>query len=307
MNVIQTNNLNKFYKTTCALQNVNMTLKKGDIYGLIGKNGAGKTTLMRIICGLTYASTGTFTLLGGSDINAVTANRKYISAIIESPSLYKNFNARKNLQTVALLKGIDKNSKVIDELLEFSGLQNTGNKKVKFFSLGMRQRLAIAIALLGNPEVLILDEPINGLDPVGIVEIRDMLIKLNKEKGVTILISSHILSELEHLATRYGIINNGCLIEEITATELMSKMTKTTNIVFADKNDLEKAANILKEQFNITDFKIEGDTIAILCDIENEISKINLALAKENILLKGISTIGTNLEQYFIERTRGQK
>ena len=305
MNVIETFNLSKFYKNTCALNNVNMTLKKGDIYGLIGKNGAGKTTLMRIICGLATQSEGGFSLFGESAPNAVIENRKKLSGIIESPALYKNFNARKNLECVAVLKGIDKNSKVIDELLEFSGLSGTNNKKVKFFSLGMKQRLAIAIALLGEPDLLILDEPVNGLDPVGIVEIRDMLKRLNKDKGVTILISSHILTELAHLASCYGIINNGSLIEEISATELESKMAKTLNIVLAQIGDIGKATAILKEKFGISDFAVEGDTIAIKGNVNDKASEINMAFAKEDISIKGISNLTMDLEQYFIEKTKG--
>ncbi len=305
MNVIETYNLSKYYKYTAALKDVNMTLKRGDIYGLIGKNGAGKTTLMRILCGLSYPSEGGYSLFGYSDGAGVTENRKYLSAIIESPALYKNFNAEKNLKAMAILKGIDPLSPKIEELLMISGLGNTGNKKVKFFSLGMKQRLAIAMALLSDPELLILDEPINGLDPEGIVEIREMLKKLSAEKGVTILISSHILSELSHLATRYGIIDKGRLIEEVTAGELENKMRKTLNIVLALKEDAGRAGAILREKFGIEDYSVEGDTIVIKSNVNDRASEINMAFAKENILVKGISSITMDLEQYFLESTKG--
>lgn len=308
MSVISTYNLSKSYKETLAIKSVNMTLEKGDIYGLIGKNGAGKTTLMRIICGLTFPSAGSYSLFGAVTENDITQNRVKLSAIIEAPALYKNFNAKKNLQIIALLKGIEINSPQLDQLLAFSGLENVGNKKVKNFSLGMKQRLAIAMALLGDPEVLILDEPVNGLDPVGIVEIRDILKRLNKEMGVTILISSHILSELSQLATKYGIIDKGCLIEEISAQDLEQKMKKTLNITLALKTDFDRAAVVLKDTFDITDFIIEGDTIVFNDNqISEKASEINMALAKENIMIKGINITTMDLEQYFIDSTREAK
>lgn len=304
MNVLQTFSLTKNYKNTCALKDVNITLQKGDIYGLIGKNGAGKTTLMRILCGLSYQSEGNYSLLGENSFSGNTDKRQHISAIIESPALYKNFTARKNLEAIAALKGISIKSRKIDELLEFAGINNTGSKKVKFFSLGMKQRLAIAMALLSEPQILILDEPVNGLDPEGIVEIRNMLKKLSTEKGVTIMISSHILSELSHLATRYGIIDKGRLIEEISAADLEQKMRKTLNIVLAAREDAEKACNILKENFNITDYSLEGDTLVINSNVNDKASEINMAFAKQDILIKGISSVTMDLEQYFIESTR---
>jgi ABC-2 type transport system ATP-binding protein len=304
MNVIETFDLCKYYQNTRALENINMTLQKGDIYGLIGKNGAGKTTLMRILCGLSCPSEGSYSLFGLRTEKEIIESRKKISAIIEAPALYKNFNARMNLQAIALLKGIDKNTPEIDKILKMTGLSGTGNKKVKFFSMGMKQRLGLAMALLSQPEILILDEPVNGLDPEGIVEIREILKKLNAEKGVTILISSHILSELSHLATRYGIIDKGRLIEEISASGLESKMKKTLNVVLALKEDMTRAGAILNEKFGIADYKVEGDTLLISGAASDKASEINMAFARENIMIKGISSMTMDLEQYFLESTR---
>lgn len=306
MDIVKTYGLNKAYKNALVLNNVNITIIKGDIYGLIGKNGAGKTTLMRIICGLTIPTSGTYSLFGKYSENDLVGERSKIGAIVETPSLYLNFSARKNLQTVAILKGIDKNSPKIDEMLAFSGLTDTGNKKVKNFSLGMKQRLAIAMALLSDPEFLILDEPVNGLDPVGIVEMREILKRINHEKGTTILISSHILTELSQLATKFGIIDKGCLIEEISAEKLEEKLSQTLNVSFTFKEDIERASVILKEKFNIKDFSVQGDTIVIKDNeaIKNG-AKINMELSKENIFVKSVNLTAIDLEQYFINMTKG--
>ncbi|MDD4002613.1 MAG: ATP-binding cassette domain-containing protein [Clostridia bacterium] len=306
MSAISTFNLCKQYKFVKALNDVNMTVNKGDIYGLIGRNGAGKTTLMRIICGLTSQTSGSFSLLGETEENRIIDSRAKMSAIIESPALYKNFTARENLQIMALLKGIDIKSSKIDELIELSGISKLSLKaKVKNFSLGMCQRLALVMAFLNNPEILILDEPVNGLDPEGIKEIRELLKQLNQEGGVTILISSHILSELSHLATTYGIIDKGLLIEEVSAKNLEEKMKQSLNIVLSSKEDMQKAAEILSQQFGGIDCKIEGDTIAVKGEnLDEKASKINMALSKAEIMIKGMSVNSTDLEQYFLDKTR---
>lgn len=305
MNAIATYNLCKQYKNVLALNNVSITVKKGEIYGLIGKNGAGKTTLMRILCGLTAPTAGSFSIMDQSDPAMILQSRAKLSAIIESPALYKNFNARENLQIMALLKGIDKNSPKIGEMLQLTGINpKLLGGKVKTYSLGMCQRLAIAMAMLSDPEILILDEPSNGLDPEGIKEIRDLLRQINKEKGVTILISSHILHELSQLATVYGIIDRGMLIEEISAKELESKTKKTLSITLSDKNDIQSALNVLS-QFGGLNVKAEGDTLVIEGENIDELaSKINMALAKAEIMIKGMSAKSTDLEDYFLSRTR---
>lgn len=222
--VLKTQNIEKKYKHNIAAKQVNMHIKKGEIYGLIGSNGSGKTTIMKIITGNTMPTSGHFTLFESDN---VTAQRAKLGCIIETPALYNTMNARQNLNMVRTL--LDKEPTLdISEVLNIVGLENTGKKKVKHFSLGMKQRLGLAMALLGSPEFLLLDEPTNGLDPVGIKEFRKLLIKLNRDYGMTILISSHILGELFKLATTYGILVNGRLVAELQHKD-MEKITNEGN------------------------------------------------------------------------------
>ena len=213
--ILTTKDIVKKYGTRTVLNKINMNIHKGDIYGFIGKNGAGKTTFMRTVLSLTPKDSGEVRLFGDKSIKDVGLK---IGSLIESPGLYKNASAYENLKRFSILYGADENK--INEILELVGLSDTGKRKTKDFSLGMRQRLGIAIALLGDPEFLLLDEPVNGLDPEGIKDIRDVILKLNKEKNITFLISSHLLDELSKVVTRYGIIDNGVLIEEIDAKKL---------------------------------------------------------------------------------------
>lgn len=213
--ILQTDNLSKVYGTKTVLNHVSIHVPKKSIYGLVGKNGAGKTTLMRIICGLTQQSEGSYTLLGKSNDDAARNN---MGVLIEKPGIYEHMTALENLRYFSLLFGLQ--SQDHHKILEMVGLQNAGKKKARQFSLGMKQRLGIAISLLGNPDFLILDEPINGLDPEGVYEMRKMLATLNREHGTTIMIASHILSELHKLATDYAIIDGGCLIDEFSKETL---------------------------------------------------------------------------------------
>ncbi len=229
--ILRTNHLTKKYGTHCVVKDLSLTVQEGDIYGFIGKNGAGKTTLIRMIAGLAKPTEGNLLLFGGQNL---TAARAAIGTVIENPALYPNMSARNNMMAQVKLKG--ESPEQIDRLLELVGLGDTGRKKAKNFSLGMRQRLAIAIALIGSPKFLILDEPTNGLDPQGIREIRELIIKLNQEEKITVLISSHILSELSKFATRYGIIHNGQLIEEFTEQELWERHRENETV---QDNDLE--------------------------------------------------------------------
>jgi ABC-2 type transport system ATP-binding protein len=228
--VLQTSGLTKKYGKQIAVNNVDLNIEKGDIYGLIGKNGAGKTTIMKIVCGLVYQDQGDIQLFESGDLQK---NRKRIGCVIEQPALYPDMTAGENLIYYDKLIGITDYDNV-DEVLSLVGLKNTGRKKTKAFSLGMKQRLSIAISLLGNPDFLILDEPINGLDPSGIREIRELLLKLNSENEITILISSHILGELAKIATKYGIINKGVLVDEFQAVELEERCKKCLAIVVDD-------------------------------------------------------------------------
>lgn len=227
---LQTDALRKDYKNFKALNGLSMNIPKGSIYGFVGKNGAGKTTLIRLICGLQEPTSGGYTLYGrkSTDKEIVKARRR-IGAVVETPSLYLDMTADENMKYQYKLIG-NPDYSTIPELLKLVGLENTGKKKAGNFSLGMKQRLGIAIALSGNPDFLILDEPINGLDPQGIVEIRELILKLNSEMGITVLMSSHILGELSKLATHYGFIDRGSIVSEISSEDLESRCRKRIRV-----------------------------------------------------------------------------
>ena len=217
--VLKTKELTKRFGGKLAVSNVDMHIREGEVYGLIGENGAGKTTIMRMVAGLASQTNGEIELFDSSDLNA---GRKRIGCVIENPAIYGNMTARENIEVFRRLVG-DNRENIAEEILETVGLGDTGKKKAKNFSLGMKQRLSIGIALLGDPDFLILDEPINGLDPTGIAEVRDLITKLNEEKKKTILISSHILGELFKVATHFGVIRKGELVEEFSRDELSEK------------------------------------------------------------------------------------
>lgn len=299
--VLKTYNITKKYGEQLAVDNVNMTIKKGDIYGFIGQNGAGKTTLIRLITGLIHKSGGEIELLGANEENELNKARTMVGSLIESPSFYTNMTARENLEVSRLVRNIP-GKKCIDEVLELVGLKDVEKKKVKNFSLGMRQRLGIANALMGNPKLLILDEPINGLDPMGIVEIRELLKKINKEKDMTILISSHILSELSELATTYGIISNGKLIEEITAKQLSEKCRQYIDLKV---DDTARAVILLERELGISDYEIlEDSNIKVFSNLDN-VGEVNSLLSRSGIIVESISVKGENLEEYFMNKVGG--
>lgn len=229
--ILKTNHLTKHYSHRTVVSDLSMTIHEGDIYGFIGKNGAGKTTLIRMIAGLAAPDDGDMLLFDSPDL---LKGRAQIGTVIESPALYPGMTARQNMIVQSKLLGADLSQ--IDPILLLVGLDDTGKKKVKQFSLGMRQRLAIALALIGKPKFLLLDEPTNGLDPEGIREIRELILKLNKELKITVLISSHILGELSKFATRYGIIHQGKLLEEFTEAELLERCSKNGS----HESDLEE-------------------------------------------------------------------
>ena len=299
--VLKTYNITKKYGEQLAVDNVNMTIKKGDIYGVIGQNGAGKTTLIRLITGLIHKSGGEIELLGANEENELNKARTMVGSLIESPSLYTNMTARENLEVSRLVRNIP-GKKCIDEVLELVGLKDVEKKKVKNFSLGMRQRLGIANALMGNPKLLILDEPVNGLDPMGIVEIRELLKKINKEKDMTILISSHILSELSELATTYGIISNGKLIEEITAKQLSEKCRQYIDLKV---DDIARAVILLERELGISDYEVlEDSNIKVFSNLDN-VGEVNSLLSRSGIIVESISVKGENLEEYFTNKVGG--
>ena len=279
-NVVEINNLCKTYKDTKAVAHVNMTIKKGDIYGFIGRNGAGKSTTLKMIVGLIFPTSGQIKLFGESR-NKFTDRR--IGSLIENPGLYPNLSAYDNMELKAIALGLKDKEKII-ELLNLVKLDYKSKKIVKKFSLGMKQRLAIALALLGNPDLLILDEPINGLDPEGIRQIREVIQYLNENKKMTIIISSHILGELSKIATRYGIIRDGQMIEEISAKELDQKCR---DYLLLKVEQVEKAIPLLENDLGIYDYIVhENNEIRIYDNIES--SKINLVLTKHNIKINQI-------------------
>lgn len=297
--VLETNNLDKKYKDFKALNHTNIHIEKGAIYGLIGKNGAGKTTLIRIICGLQAPTNGTYTIYGeNNNSNNIASVRKRMGAIIETPSIYSEMTARDNLIEQYKLVGMP-SLDGIDDLLKLVGLNNTGKKKAKHFSLGMKQRLGIAIALSNNPDFLILDEPINGLDPQGIIEIRELILKLNKEKRITILISSHYLDELSKIATHYGFLDNGSIIKEISSVKLMKKMEHKIELKVNNQKDFVKYF----EEKNISYEVIDDKTINVYG--KYNLSKFITELSKKNLIADEVHEQEESLENYYMNLIGG--
>ena len=297
--VLTTHNVSKYYHTSMALSSMTMNVPKGSVYGLVGLNGAGKTTLMRVICGLQPPSTGYYELYGVRHTDRkICKVRRRVGAVIEKPAFYSNLTARDNLVAQYKMLGLPVDESV-KELLELVGLSGTGKKKAGKFSLGMKQRLGIAIALAGFPDFLILDEPINGLDPEGIVEIRELIIKLNREKGTTVLISSHILSELSLLATHYGFVNRGKIVKEISAEELEKQARKC---MIAEVSDTQVLALVLEELG--AEFEMISDKKAKIFE------KLSVTLLSEKLAAKGCELIGLteadeSLESYFLDLVGG--
>ncbi|AUM94681.1 TPA: ABC transporter ATP-binding protein [Clostridium botulinum] len=299
--ILKTTNLSKRYKKDFAVNNLNISIKRGEIYGFIGENGAGKTTFIRMITGLVAPTNGEIKLFSKEKGDELGTVRKRIGALIERPAFYPYMTAYENLEAFRIQKGIP-GKECIDKTLKSVGLYEDKNKKLKNFSLGMKQKLALAIALLGDPEFLILDEPINGLDPMGIKEIRELLKKLNKEKNITMLISSHILGELYQLANCYGIIHKGKLMEQITLKELDEKCKRSLSIKVDDVN---KAATILETELSTNNFKIFPDGTIKLYDYVDNSRLVSSTLTKQNIIIDQIMPNESNLEEYFINLVGG--
>ncbi|EWM54398.1 ABC transporter ATP-binding protein [Ruminococcus flavefaciens] len=297
--VLKTKDLCKQYKDFKALKGLTMNVPKGAIYGFVGRNGAGKTTLIRIICGIQFSTSGSFELYGVKDSDsAISETRRRMGAIVETPSIFPYLTARENLEMQYDIMGMPDYSS-IDGLLELVGLKNTGKKLAKNFSLGMRQRLAIAVALCGNPDLLIFDEPINGLDPQGIIEIRELILKLNKERNITILISSHILDELAKLATHYGFIDNGSIVREMSAEELETACRKCVRINVTDCTAAVKALDDME-----FDYKISDENVIDIYAKPN-ITRLAAALSKEGCEILSCTEHDENLEGFFISLVGG--
>ncbi|MEC0168341.1 ABC transporter ATP-binding protein [Paenibacillus graminis] len=299
--VLQTNQLSKKFKGSAALDKVNLSIRKGSIYGFIGQNGAGKSTLMRIVTGLAFPSGGSIELFGASGERALTQARKRMGLIIESPSLFPHMTAAENLEVNRLLRGIP-GKDCVARMLELVGLQGTGRKKVKNFSLGMKQRLGLAIAMLSDPEFLILDEPTNGLDPMSVIEMRELLKQLNHERGITILISSHILSELHLLASHYGIIHHGRLLEQLTAQELNDKCQQ---YVYIKADNPDKAATVIQNELRTNDFEVMPDGAIKLYGHMEQPGKVSSALFSAGLEIVQFMPMGEDLESYFMKRIGG--
>ena len=295
--VLQTYSITKQYGKVTAVDHVSIHLEQGDIYGLIGRNGAGKTTLMKMVSGITHPTSGSYSFFEEED-NQKTISR--VGCLIEQPALYPEMKVEDNLRFYDTLLGIT-DSRNIDELLEMVDLKEVRKKKTKQLSLGTKQRLGIAIALIGYPDVLILDEPINGLDPTGIVEVRNLLLKLNKERNMTLLISSHILGELSRMATKYGIIDQGVLVEELTHSELLEKTRQAVRIVYSDSRTIA----VELDKMGFSEYKVLPDgQIMVYCD-PSFCGKINAGLGKKGIYVDSISVTGQDPETYFVGKMGG--
>lgn len=301
--VIKTYNLCKKYKNYDALLDVSINVKKGDIYGLVGDNGAGKTTLLRILAGQSYASSGSFELFLTSNEKELSDIRKHTGVIIESPSFYPNLTVEKNMEYYRIQRGIPGKSRV-DKALKEVNLYDVKKKKFSQLSLGMKQRLGLALAMMSEPELLILDEPINGLDPSGIIEIRNLLLKLNKEKNITIVISSHILLELSNIATCYGFLNKGRLVKEISASELNEKCKSYLEIKV---NNVNKLAALLEEKLGYRDYKVLPNEVIKVFDINRDPKKISELIVKNGIELSSLKEKTINLENYYMSLMGGAK
>ncbi len=297
--VLQANGLTKSYRKFKALDSLDMHVPKGSIYGFVGKNGAGKTTLIRVITGLQYPTSGEFELYGVKNADkAICKSRRRMGAVVETPSIYLDMTAVDNLKQQYRVLGLPSYDG-IDELLKLVGLENTGKKKARDFSLGMKQRLGIAVALCGSPDFLVLDEPINGLDPQGIVEIRELILRLNRERKITVLISSHILDELSKLATHYGFIDSGRMIREMSAGELEAACRKCIRITVTSTAALARVLDSMNIEYKIVD-----DSTADIYAKPN-ITKLSLALDKEGCEVLSVEEHDESLESFYISLVGG--
>lgn len=292
--VLKANGLTKKYGKQVALDSANMEVHRGDIYGLIGRNGAGKTTMMKIICGLTNPTSGEFEIFGKSGTE-VEKERSRIGCLIENPAFFGYMTAYQNLRYYCYQKGIV-NLKQIDEVLELVGLMEARDKKFKAFSLGMKQRLGIAFALLDNPELVILDEPINGLDPIGISELREVFVRLAKEKGVTIVISSHILSELYATADHFLFVEKGHVLKDYTKEQLDTECSKC---LVLKTNNPKKAATVLEMVLDVSDYKVINDEEIRIYKLDIDIPMVSKRLIENDVAVIGLFEAGVSLEEFF--------
>ena len=300
--ILETKNLSKRYQSQLALNRVTLRLEQGRIYGLIGRNGAGKTTLMRLIAGLAFPTEGTIELFGRSGRHSLEQTRKQIGALIEYPALAGGMSAKENMHLRCLMKGLP-DYELEDELLRLVGLEEVKKKKVRHFSLGMKQRLGIAAALIGNPELLLLDEPVNALDPAGVIEIRSLLKKLSAYENKTILISSHNLPELYHVATDYIILHGGEVCEIISHKELDERCQ--SHIVL-ESTDAGHLTAVLEEQLQTSKYQVLPDGSVRLYDLLDERQRLGQVLYDNGVVLTKLAVYETNLEAYFMDVIGGK-
>ena len=297
--ILTARSLGKRYKNFKALNDFSIHVPKGAIYGFVGKNGAGKTTFIRLVCGLQEPSAGSYAIYGTENNDpGISRCRRRMGAVVETPSIYQDMTAEDNLKEQYRIIGLPSFDS-IPELLRLVGLENTGKKKAKHFSLGMKQRLGIAIALAGNPDFLILDEPVNGLDPQGIIEVRELILKLNREKGITFLISSHILDELSRLATHYGFIDSGHMVKEMSAAELDAACRKCIRVQVSDVRALSRVLDEMDLEYSIL-----SDTMADIFAKIN-VSQLALALAEQGCDIISLDKHEESLESYYVNLIGG--
>ena len=299
--IMTTEGLTKTYGHKDAAKDINIHIREGEVYGLIGRNGAGKTTIMRMLSGLSNPTRGSFTMFGKTGAEALK-EMKHVGVLIEHPGLYPNMSAYENLKIKTIAMGCDKKDGYIEDIINLIGLENAGNKHAGSFSLGMRQRLGIGLALIGDPKLIILDEPINGLDPQGIVEVRQMLAKLRDEKGITIMISSHILDELGKLADSYGIIHEGELIDEFTTDELHKRCGK---YMLIKTDDNETAVKTLKTA-NFGTAEIDKDGFIRISERLEDVKDVVKLLVSKDIVPSHVSVSNVSLEDYYLSVTGGK-
>lgn len=301
--ILRTQAVTRRYGSFAAVDDLSLEVDKGDIFALVGQNGAGKTTLLKLVCGLTPPTSGSIELFGGSSQKELGRARSRTGSIVETPGFFPYLSARQNLEYYRIQRGIADRA-CIGEALRFVGMEKTGEKKFKNFSLGMKQRLGLALAILDDPEFLVLDEPINGLDPVGIREFREILLKLNREKRTTILISSHILGELSQIATRYGFIRSGRLIECVTAGELEEKCRVSLRL---EVDDSARAAAVLREKLSLSRAEIPDATSLLLLEGLDRPELVVKALVENGVLVFQAYRTGVSLENYFVNLIGGEK
>ncbi|MGG5317979.1 ATP-binding cassette domain-containing protein [Enterococcus sp. AZ072] len=294
--ILRTTQLSKSYTGRMAVSEINMTIRKGEIYGFIGENGAGKTTLLRLITSLILPSCGEIELFGSSKADDLQQARTRIGSMIETPAFFPKMTARENLEYYWIQRGlVDENE--IERVLQLVNLSDTGRKKFHQFSLGMKQRLGLALAIMGNPEFLILDEPINGLDPTGMIEFRNLIKRLNEEYQTTILISSHILSELAHIATRYGIIHQGKMLKEFTQEELAEDIR---GFISVKVDDAQTAGRIIRSALDDTNFEVVSKEEIHLFSFFDDPSIVIETLSSNGIKVYSSNEVKINLEDYFV-------